>query len=82
MISLLKRINKIIIVLLILFITGCKNEQQPINSCIDDCNNKTVEQEIVNMPNYFDQYDTTVNFITQEELDQGLKILKDTLDNI
>ena len=47
MISLLKRINKIIIVLLILFITGCKNEQQPINSCIEDCNNKTVEQEIV-----------------------------------
>ncbi|MBQ9067720.1 MAG: diaminopimelate dehydrogenase [Eggerthellaceae bacterium] len=28
-----------------------------------------VEREIVEMPNYFADYDTTVNFITQEELD-------------
>ena len=27
-----------------------------------------IEKEIVNMPNYFDQYDTTVHFISQEEL--------------
>jgi len=26
-----------------------------------------VEQEIVTMPNYFDEYDTTVNFITEDE---------------
>ncbi|MFJ3389588.1 diaminopimelate dehydrogenase [Lysinibacillus sp. NPDC086135] len=26
-----------------------------------------VEQEIVTMPNYFDEYDTTVNFISEEE---------------
>lgn len=29
-----------------------------------------VENEIVNMPNYFSDYDTTVNFITQEEMDR------------
>lgn len=28
-----------------------------------------IEEDIVTMPNYFDEYDTTVNFITQEELD-------------
>ncbi|NLK66692.1 MAG: diaminopimelate dehydrogenase [Campylobacteraceae bacterium] len=32
---------------------------------------KRVESEIVNMPNYFADYDTTVNFITQEELDKN-----------
>lgn len=29
-----------------------------------------VTDEIVNMPNYFDEYDTTVNFVSQEELDR------------
>ena len=29
-----------------------------------------VEHEIVSMPNYFDDYDTTVHFISQEELDR------------
>ena len=29
-----------------------------------------VERQIVTMPNYFDEYDTTVHFITQEELDR------------
>ncbi len=29
-----------------------------------------IEREIVTMPNYFDEYDTTVHFITQEELDR------------
>ena len=28
-----------------------------------------IEKDIVTMPNYFDEYDTTVTFITQEELD-------------
>ncbi|MBQ2381189.1 MAG: diaminopimelate dehydrogenase [Succinivibrio sp.] len=32
-----------------------------------------VEQEIKNMPNYFSDYDTTVNFISQEELDKNHK---------
>ena len=29
---------------------------------------KRIEEEIVNMPNYFADYDTTVNFISEEEL--------------
>ncbi len=29
-----------------------------------------VEREIKNMPNYFDEYDTTVHFISQEELNE------------
>lgn len=32
-----------------------------------------VRSEIVNMPNYFADYDTTVHFITQEELDRDHK---------
>ncbi len=32
---------------------------------------KKVEEEIKNMPNYFSDYDTTVNFITLEELKQN-----------
>ena len=32
-----------------------------------------VEQEIKTMPNYFDEYDTTVHFISQEELDRDHK---------
>lgn len=30
---------------------------------------KQIEQDIKTMPNYFDEYDTTVNFITEEEFD-------------
>lgn len=30
---------------------------------------KAIEEAIVTMPNYFDAYDTTVNFISQKELD-------------
>lgn len=30
--------------------------------------NSAIETEIKNMPNYFDEYDTTVHFITEEEL--------------
>lgn len=29
-----------------------------------------VTKQIVEMPNYFDEYDVTVNFISQEELDR------------
>jgi len=32
-----------------------------------------IEKEIVTMPNYFSDYDTTVNFISQEELDKNHK---------
>lgn len=34
----------------------------------DGADAKRVEEEIVNMPNYFADYDTTVHFITEEEL--------------
>lgn len=34
---------------------------------------RRIEAEIVNMPNYFDEYDTTVTFISQEELDRDHK---------
>ena len=34
----------------------------------DGADPKKVEQEIVNMPNYFADYDTTVHFISEEEL--------------
>ncbi len=36
----------------------------------DGADAKKVEAEIKNMPNYFSDYDTTVNFISQEELDR------------
>ena len=32
-----------------------------------------IEQEIKSMPNYFDEYDTTVHFISQEEFDRDHK---------
>ena len=34
----------------------------------DGADLKQIEKEIVTMPNYFDEYDTTVHFITEEEL--------------
>ena len=36
-----------------------------------DADLKKIENKIVNMPNYFADYDTTVNFISQEELDKN-----------
>lgn len=34
---------------------------------------KKIEEAIVTMPNYFDEYNTTVNFISQEELNENHK---------
>ena len=36
----------------------------------DDADKKRIEKEIKEMPNYFADYDTTVHFITKEELDR------------
>ena len=36
----------------------------------DGADSALVEKQIKEMPNYFDEYDTTVNFISQEELDR------------
>ncbi|MEG0314572.1 MAG: diaminopimelate dehydrogenase [Erysipelotrichaceae bacterium] len=37
----------------------------------DNADTAAIEKEIVNMPNYFSDYDTTVNFITEEELNKN-----------
>jgi diaminopimelate dehydrogenase len=37
----------------------------------DGADAKKVENEIKTMPNYFEPYDTTVNFISQEEFDKN-----------
>ena len=34
----------------------------------ENANKQEVEKQIKTMPNYFDEYDTTVNFVTEEEL--------------
>ena len=39
----------------------------------DNADKAKIEQEIKNMPKYFADYDTTVTFITQEELDRDHK---------
>lgn len=36
----------------------------------DGADTAKIESEIVNMPNYFDEYDTTVHFITEDEFDR------------
>ena len=37
----------------------------------ETANTTKIEKEIKNMPNYFDEYDTTVNFVSEEELLQN-----------
>lgn len=39
----------------------------------EGADNKRIEEEIKTMPNYFSDYDTTVNFISQEELNRDHK---------
>lgn len=39
----------------------------------DWADKNAIEQEIINMPNYFSDYDTTVHFITEEELNANHK---------
>ena len=39
----------------------------------EDADLERIKNEIVTMKNYFDEYDTTVNFISQEELDRDHK---------
>ncbi|MEE8667142.1 MAG: diaminopimelate dehydrogenase [Bifidobacterium mongoliense] len=36
----------------------------------EDADRDAIVKEIVEMPNYFDEYDTTVHFISQEEMDR------------
>ena len=48
--------------------------QKHVRECFvvleDGADASEVERQIVTMPNYFDEYDTTVHFISQEELDR------------
>ena len=41
----------------------------------DGADKAAIEKAIVTMPNYFDEYDTTVTFISQEEMDRNHKEL-------
>ena len=41
----------------------------------DGADRAAIEKAIVTMPNYFDEYDTTVTFISQEEMDRNHKEL-------
>ena len=61
-------------------VRNCENpelttRQKHIRECFvvleEGADAKKVEQEIVNMPNYFADYDTTVHFISEEELKQN-----------
>lgn len=47
MISLLKKVNKILICLLLLLLTACKKDVSTTTDCIDDCEKEQVQQEIV-----------------------------------
>jgi len=50
-------------------------KQKHIRECFvvlkDNADAKKIENEIKTMPNYFEPYDTTVNFISQEEFDKN-----------
>ena len=41
----------------------------------DGADKAAIERSVVTMPDYFDEYDTTVTFITQEEMERGHKEL-------
>ena len=40
---------------------------------VEGADKAQIEKEIITMPNYFDEYDTSVNFISEEEFDQDHK---------
>lgn len=52
------------------FTTREKHLRQCYVAAEDKADKAAIEYEIKNMPNYFDEYDTEVNFISQEELDK------------
>lgn len=61
-------------------VRNCENpelttRQKHIRECFvvieDGADSNKIEQEIVNMPNYFANYDTIVHFISEEELKQN-----------
>lgn len=50
--------------------TRQKHTRECFVVCEEGADCEKIEQEIVTMPNYFDEYNTTVNFISQEELNR------------
>ncbi|MBR7927461.1 diaminopimelate dehydrogenase [Aerococcaceae bacterium zg-ZUI334] len=50
--------------------TRQKHKRECFVVAADDANRQQIEQAIVTMPNYFDEYDTVVHFVTQAELDE------------
>ena len=54
---------------------GLTNREMHKRECYvvleENANREKIEEEIKNMPNYFDEYDTTINFISEEELLQN-----------
>ena len=53
------------------FTTRQKHTRECFVVLKEGVDSEKVRQEIVTMPNYFADYDTTVNFITKEELDKN-----------
>ena len=50
--------------------TRQKHRREVFVVAAEDADRAAIERAIVTMPNYFDEYDTTVTFITQEEMDR------------
>ncbi|MBS4461288.1 diaminopimelate dehydrogenase [Aerococcaceae bacterium zg-B36] len=50
--------------------TRQKHKRECFVVAADNANRQQIEQAIVTMPNYFDEYDTVVHFVTQAELDE------------
>ena len=51
--------------------TRQKHRRECFVVACENANLNEIETTIKNMPNYFDQYDTTVNFITSEEMEKN-----------
>lgn len=51
--------------------TGEKHKRECYVVACDDADKERIKEEIVTMPDYFADYETTVTFITQEELDEN-----------
>ncbi len=48
--------------------TRQKHRREVYVAAAEDADKAAIEREIVTMPNYFDEYDTTVHFITMDEM--------------
>lgn len=52
------------------FTTRQKHTRECYVVAAEGADKAAIEKQIVEMPNYFDEYDTTVTFVSQEELDR------------